>query len=100
MVPPFIWCSNNLLVDLILQIHLYEKMTGDYQFNAYKTNMRDWLFGPQPWGISMFMNIPSMDLIHMMYIPVRGRLHTGKYLAVWLMALFIILLTKNNWVLA
>jgi hypothetical protein len=56
---PFIWCSNNLLVDLILQIHLYEKMTGDYQFNAYKTNMRDWLFGRNPWGISMFMNIPS-----------------------------------------
>lgn len=56
---PFIWCSNNLLIDLVLQIHLYEKMTGDKQFSAYKLNMRDWLFGRNPWGSSMFMNIPT-----------------------------------------
>ena len=56
---PFIWCSNNLLIDLVLQIHLYEKMTGDKQFSAYKLNMRDWLFGRNPWGSSMFMNIPA-----------------------------------------
>lgn len=34
---PFIWCSNNLLVDLIIQIHLYEKMTGDQQFKNTST---------------------------------------------------------------
>lgn len=56
---PFIWCSNNLLVDLILQIQLYEKMTADTQFHAYMLAMRDWLFGRNPWGTSMFMNIPS-----------------------------------------
>ncbi len=56
---PFIWCSNNLLSDLILQIHLYEKMSGDHQFNGYKLAMRDWLFGRNPWGVSMFMNIPA-----------------------------------------
>lgn len=56
---PFIWCSNNLLVDLVLQIHLYENMTGDHQFTSYKTAMRDWLFGRNPWGISMFMNLPA-----------------------------------------
>ncbi|MEO5581418.1 MAG: glycoside hydrolase family 9 protein [Saprospiraceae bacterium] len=55
---PFIWCSNNLLVDLIIQIQLYEKMTGDLQFNSYKYSLRDWLFGRNPWGTSMFMNIP------------------------------------------
>lgn len=56
---PFIWCSNNLLVDLIIQIHLYEKMTGDQQFKKYKYALRDWLFGRNPWGTSMFMNIPA-----------------------------------------
>lgn len=56
---PFIWCSNNLLVDLIIQIQLYEKMTGDVQFHSYMLAMRDWLFGRNPWGTSMFMNIPA-----------------------------------------
>ncbi|MBP6793625.1 MAG: glycoside hydrolase family 9 protein, partial [Saprospiraceae bacterium] len=56
---PFIWCSNNLLVDLGLQIYLYEKMTGDKQYQPYLYSMRDWLFGRNPWGTSMFMNIPA-----------------------------------------
>lgn len=56
---PFIWCSNNLLVDLIIQIQLYEKMTNDLQFHSYMLAMRDWLFGRNPWGTSMFMNIPE-----------------------------------------
>lgn len=54
---PFIWCSNNLMTDLILQIFAYEQMTNDRQFHAYMTCMRDWLFGRNPWGTSMFMNI-------------------------------------------
>jgi len=56
---PFIWCSNNLMVDLSLQILLYEKMTGDMQYHTYALGMRDWLFGRNPWGTSMFMNIPA-----------------------------------------
>lgn len=56
---PFIWCSNNVLVDLTLQIMLYEKMTGDFQYHAYLLGMRDWLLGRNPWGASMFMNIPA-----------------------------------------
>ncbi|MEP7269248.1 MAG: glycoside hydrolase family 9 protein [Saprospiraceae bacterium] len=55
---PFIWCSNNLLVDLGLQIYLYERMTGDTQYHPYMIAMRDWLLGKNPWGTSMFMNIP------------------------------------------
>ena len=55
---PFIWCSNNLAVALITQIILYEKMTGDHQFHAFMLAQRDWLFGRNPWGTSMFMNIP------------------------------------------
>jgi endoglucanase len=56
---PFIWCSSNLTVDLALQIMLYERMTADQQFHSYLTSMRDWLLGTNPWGTSMFMNIPS-----------------------------------------
>lgn len=56
---PFIWCSNNLTVDLTLQILLYEKMTGDLQYHSYALAMRDWLLGRNPWGTSMFMNIPE-----------------------------------------
>lgn len=56
---PFIWCSNNLLVDLGLQIYLYERMTGNKEYQSYLYSMRDWLFGRNPWGTSMFMNIPA-----------------------------------------
>lgn len=56
---PFIWCSANLTVDLILQIMLYEKMTGDLQYRSYLLSMRDWLLGRNPWGASMFTGIPS-----------------------------------------
>ena len=55
---PFIWCSNNLGVDLALQILLYEKMTGDLQFHHYALSIRDWLLGRNPWGTSMFTGIP------------------------------------------
>lgn len=56
---PFIWCSNNLMTGLITQIILYEKMTGDHQFNGYMQAQRDWLFGRNPWGTSMFTGMPE-----------------------------------------
>lgn len=56
---PFIWCSNNLTVALITQIILYEKMTGDSQYREFMNAQRDWLFGRNPWGTAMFMNIPE-----------------------------------------
>ncbi len=55
---PFIWCSNNLAVDLALQILLYEKMSGDYQYHNYALAIRDWLLGRNPWGTSMVTSIP------------------------------------------
>lgn len=55
---PFIWCSNNLTVDLALQIMAYEKMTNDLQFHGYMLALRDWLLGRNPWGVSMFTGIP------------------------------------------
>ena len=56
---PFIWCSNNLITSLITQIILYEQMTGDRQYHAFLTRQRDWLFGRNPWGTSMFTGIPA-----------------------------------------
>ena len=56
---PFIWCSNNLTTALATQIIYYEKMTGDKQFHPYLLKLRDWLLGRNPWGTSMFMNIPD-----------------------------------------
>ncbi|MBN1851662.1 MAG: glycoside hydrolase family 9 protein [Pirellulales bacterium] len=55
---PFIWCSNNLTVALITQILLYERMTQDIQYHAFMLAQRDWLFGNNPWGTSMFTGIP------------------------------------------
>ncbi len=55
---PFIWCSNNLLVNFITQIAIYERMTGDHQYHKAKVLHRDWLFGRNPWGTSMFTGIP------------------------------------------
>jgi len=55
---PFIWCSNNLLTSFITEILLYEKMTGDMQFHQVMLDHRDWLFGRNPWGTSMFTGMP------------------------------------------
>lgn len=56
---PFIWCSNNLAVALVTQCNLYERMTGDSRYRAFAANHRDWLMGRNPWGVSMFTEIPA-----------------------------------------
>jgi len=56
---PFTWCSNNLLTAFVTQILLYEEMTGDMQFHDLMLAHRDWLFGRNPWGTSMFTGIPA-----------------------------------------
>ena len=56
---PFIWCSNNLLTSLATQVILYEKMSGDRQFEPFLSAQRDWLFGRNPWGTSMFTGMPE-----------------------------------------
>jgi hypothetical protein len=55
---PFLWCSNNLLVNFITQVILYEEMTNDHQYHDQMLLHRDWLFGRNPWGTSMFTGIP------------------------------------------
>jgi hypothetical protein len=56
---PFIWCSNNLTVALVTQCALYERMTGDARFREFSSSHRDWLLGRNPWGFSMFTEIPA-----------------------------------------
>jgi peptidoglycan/xylan/chitin deacetylase (PgdA/CDA1 family) len=58
---PFIWCSNNLMVALVTQCLLYERMTGDNSHTAFASKQHDWLLGRNPWGYSMFMNIGSVS---------------------------------------
>ena len=56
---PFLWCSNNLVVAFITQALLYQRMTGDMRYHPALLAHRDWLFGRNPWGTSMFTGIPQ-----------------------------------------
>ncbi len=56
---PFLWCSNNLMTSFVTQALLYEKMTGDQTYYQLILQHRDWLFGKNPWGTSMFTGMPT-----------------------------------------
>jgi endoglucanase len=55
---PFIWCSNNLMASFATQAYLYRLMTGDSRFREYEQAALDWLFGTNPWGVSMVIGLP------------------------------------------
>ena len=55
---PFIWCSNNLMASLATQAMLYRRMSGDTSFVEMEHSALDWLFGTNPWGVSMVVNLP------------------------------------------
>lgn len=55
---PFIWCSNNLASALVTQALLYEKMTNDTKYHQMALEVRDWLLGRNPWGVSQFVGYP------------------------------------------
>lgn len=81
---PFIWCSNNLLVALVTQCFLYERMTGDRQFRQFAAKQYDWLLGRNPWGYTMFTEIgevsprdPHLMTQQLTKRPVRGGLVDG-----------------------
>lgn len=56
---PFIWCSNNLITSFATQAYLYRRMTGDERFREYEQAALDWLFGANPWGVSMVVGYPD-----------------------------------------
>ncbi len=56
---PFIWCSNNLMASFATQAMLYRRMSGDDRYRAYEQAAIDWLFGTNPWGVSMVVGVPE-----------------------------------------
>jgi endoglucanase len=56
---PFIWCSNDLLASFATQARMYREMTGDARFLPYEMAALDWLFGANPWGVSMVIGVPA-----------------------------------------
>lgn len=56
---PFIWCSNNLMVSFATQARLYRAMTGDGAFLLHEQAALDWIFGANPWGVSMVIGLPA-----------------------------------------
>jgi endoglucanase len=54
---PFIWCSNDLLVSFATQALFYRRMSGDSTYLEYETAALDWLFGTNPWGVSMVIGL-------------------------------------------
>ncbi len=56
---PFVWCSNNFTVAFVSQAMLYRELTGDRRFVEYETAARDWLFGVNPWGKCMIIDLPK-----------------------------------------
>lgn len=55
---PYIWCSNNLTTAMLTQCRLYREMTGDDTYAEMEAGLRDWLFGCNPWGTSMIVELP------------------------------------------
>jgi endoglucanase len=76
---PFIWCSNNLVVALATQGMLYERMTGSRGYRAFTARQRDWLFGANPWGASMFTGIGAVTPtdVHIPWFQLTKRMVAG-----------------------
>ena len=78
---PFIWCSNNLVAALLTQAHLYGSISGDLTFSELEAAHRDWLFGCNPWGTSMIVQLPENgdfpDNTHSSYVVNGGQVPGG-----------------------
>ncbi len=78
---PLVWCSCNDVVAAATQAVLYEQMTGDKQFRRLATAERDWIFGCNPWGVSLVIGVPekgvSASRPHHLFHKLAGILPTG-----------------------
>lgn len=74
---PFLWCSNNLVVALATQALLYESMTGEARYRGLAAAQLDWLLGRNPWGVSMFTELPASGRfpvdVHLSTTNITGR---------------------------
>lgn len=55
---PYIWCSNNLTSAMLTQCRLYRELTNDNTYLEMEMALLDWLFGCNPWGTSMVVELP------------------------------------------
>jgi hypothetical protein len=66
---------------LVTQCLLYERMTGDRRHHDFCCRQRDWLLGRNPWGVSMFTEIPAGGVYprhpHLMTAKMTGRAVRG-----------------------
>lgn len=56
---PYIWCSNNLCTAMLTQCRSYRILSGDSSYIEMETSLLDWLFGCNPWGVSMVVELPT-----------------------------------------
>jgi endoglucanase len=56
---PFIWCSNNYIAAALTQMRLYSNYMLSEPFLEVETAHRDWLFGCNPWGVTMMIGLPE-----------------------------------------
>ena len=75
---PFIWCSNNLMASFATQAFLYRRMTGDARFIEYEFAALDWLFGTNPWGVSMVVGFPNTGRV-----ALHPHSQTADLIGVW-----------------
>ena len=47
------------MVSFATQAYLYRRMTGDNRFREYEQAALDWIFGVNPWGVSMVIGLPG-----------------------------------------
>jgi hypothetical protein len=81
---PFIWCSNNVLASFATQALFYRRMTGDSTYLEYETAALDWLFGANPWGVSMVIGLgtnyprtPHSVVAEQLHLQLTGGLVDG-----------------------
>ncbi|HET9003771.1 MAG TPA: glycoside hydrolase family 9 protein [Gemmatimonadaceae bacterium] len=83
---PFIWCSNDLVASFATQARLYRLMTGDHRYAGYEAAAVDWLFGVNPWGVSMVIGLPGNGrfprdphsvIASQLHVPLTGGLVDG-----------------------
>jgi peptidoglycan/xylan/chitin deacetylase (PgdA/CDA1 family) len=83
---PLIMGSNNYASSLVSQCNLYRRFTGDSTFVDMEMSLNDWLFGCNPWGISMVIGLPETAnapkepfsaLSSSFQIPINGGLISG-----------------------
>ena len=44
---------------MLTQCRLYRELTGDNTYAEMEASLRDWLFGCNPWGTSMVVELPA-----------------------------------------